>query len=170
MMSKTPPVTRKVCLLGRLAVGKTSLVRRFVENVFDEKYQTTVGVSIHTKTVRLEQQDVKLIVWDIAGFEQISNYARYLRGSHGCLWVADGTEPASWRKLLAIRQTHRLTHDLPGVCLVNKHDLLDDWLISHGELDDLQALYDTVLFTSAKTGENVEKAFMTLAEKLLTTS
>ncbi len=163
----TPTLTRKVCLLGRLAVGKTSLVRRFVENVFDEKYQTTVGVSIHTKHITLGEQQLKLIIWDIAGFEQVAHYSQYVRGSHGVLWVADGTEPASWHKLQAIRQAQPALHTLPGLCLINKHDLLDQWRIDHDDLDGLQKDFSALLFTSAKTGENVEKAFLLLAQQLL---
>lgn len=162
-----PVLTRKVCLLGRLAVGKTSLVRRFVENVFDEKYQTTVGVSIHTKRVTVGTQPLKLIVWDIAGFEQVAHYRQYVRGSHGVLWVADGTEPASWHKLLAIREAQASLQNLPGMCLINKHDLLDQWRISHNDLAALQSRFGSVLFSSAKTGENVEKAFLDLARHLL---
>ncbi len=167
-MSAIPPVlTRKICLLGRLAVGKTSLVRRFVENVFDEKYQTTVGVSIHTKTIELQGRRLKLIIWDIAGFEQVQHYNQYLRGSHGVIWVADGTEPASWHKLLEIRHSQAATHKLPQLCLINKHDLLDQWLITNQDLDALQAEFSPLLFSSAKTGENVEKGFLLLADQLL---
>ncbi len=162
-----PVLTRKICLLGRLAVGKTSLVRRFVENVFDERYQTTVGVSIHTKTLNINAQTIKLIIWDIAGFEQVAHYQQYLRGSHGVLWVADGTEPASWQKLLAIHQNHQSIHAVPGVCLINKHDLLDQWRIRNEDIAHLQKVFGFVLFSSAKTGENVEQGFTELAKRLL---
>ena len=63
-------ITRKVCLLGAFAVGKTSLMRRFVHGVFDERYLTTLGVKIDTKTVELDGKAVKLVIWDIEGAEK----------------------------------------------------------------------------------------------------
>ena len=61
-------IQKKICMIGDFSVGKTSLVGRFVRQSFSEKYLTTVGVKIDTKLVKLtENQDVKLILWDIAG-------------------------------------------------------------------------------------------------------
>jgi len=62
-------VAKKICLIGRFAVGKTSLVKQFIEKQFGEKYKTTVGVSISTKKLLVEDKEISLVIWDIAGFE-----------------------------------------------------------------------------------------------------
>ena len=84
---------KKVCLVGDFAVGKTSLVARFVNHTFSDRYLTTVGVSIKTKIIeRAPVGKLKLIIWDIAGEDKFSRAAeRYLHGAHGLLVVADGT-------------------------------------------------------------------------------
>ena len=76
-------IAKKVCLIGRFAVGKTSLVRQYIENQFSEKYKTTVGVRISTKTVDIDDDSISMILWDIAGFEQEGHYKHYLRGTQG---------------------------------------------------------------------------------------
>ena len=83
---------RKVCLLGAFAVGKTSLVARFVHSLFSERYHTTIGVKIDRKTVRVNGRDVNLMIWDLAGEDEfMSLRMSYLRGTDGCLLVIDGT-------------------------------------------------------------------------------
>ena len=79
-------LTKKVCIIGDFAVGKTSTVARCVHNVFSDKYLTTVGVKIDTKEVVLEDSEktVKMIIWDIAGTDRFSAVEfSYLRGSSG---------------------------------------------------------------------------------------
>jgi small GTP-binding protein len=81
-------------MLGGFSVGKTSLIKRFVESVFSEKYLTTVGVKIDTKTVDVQGRSVNLILWDIAGEDDTATIRMsYLRGCSGYLLVADGTPP-----------------------------------------------------------------------------
>ena len=79
-------------MLGGFSVGKTSLIKRFVESVFSEKYLTTVGVKIDKKTVDVQGRSVNLILWDIAGEDDTATIRMsYLRGCSGYLRVADGT-------------------------------------------------------------------------------
>ncbi len=65
-------IHKKVCLLGAFAVGKTSLVRRYVESIFDKRYQTTLGVKVDKKSLRLEDSVMTLVLWDLAGKDQFA--------------------------------------------------------------------------------------------------
>src|SRR5215211_7084781 len=98
MTATQPVVQKKICMLGGFSVGKTSLVKRFVESVFSETYLTTVGVKIDKKTVDLGERAVNLILWDVAGEDDISAVRMsyyYLRGCAGYVLVADGTRPST---------------------------------------------------------------------------
>ena len=88
----TATIQKKICMLGAFSVGKTSLVKRYVASVFSETYLTTVGVKIDKKTVDLAGRVVNLILWDLAGEDDIASLRMsYLRGSAGYVLVADGT-------------------------------------------------------------------------------
>ena len=83
---------KKICLVGSFAVGKTSLVRKFVSGIFSDDYLTTVGVKIDRKTVMVESEEVLLMIWDIAGRDDLQAIQKnYLRGTAGFIFVADGT-------------------------------------------------------------------------------
>ena len=102
---------KKICLLGSFGVGKTSLVARFVHSLFSDKYHTTVGVKIDKKTVDLGDRAVNLILWDVAGEDDISTLRMsYLRGSAGYVLVADGTRPSTLEVALSLR----IDRDLDG--------------------------------------------------------
>jgi len=158
---------RKICLLGDFSVGKTSTVRQFVESRYDEKYLTTVGVKIDTKTIHFDDRSIKLVIWDIAGTDQATPaYKSYLRGMAGYLLVADGTRPETLQATQGLQQQLQAElGDLPWVGLLNKADLVADWQISDTQREELG---DQWQVTSAKTGENVEEAFSTLARNLAT--
>lgn len=160
---------RKICLLGDFGVGKTSTVRRFVSNAYDDKYLTTVGVKIDTKELSTASgAPLKLIIWDIAGGADATPAMNsYLRGMAGYLIVVDGTRPETLEAALGLRdQLNAHLGDLPWVGLLNKADLVDQWAIDDARLEALQASGQTWLKTSALSGENVEQAFAELAGKL----
>lgn len=161
-------MAKKICLIGRFAVGKTSLVKQYIDNQFSEKYKTTVGVSISTKKLQIENIELSLVIWDVAGFEQENHYINYLRGVQGLIWVVDGTEPESLSILEIISQSIPDITKIPSLCFVNKCDLVDQWIIGDKERQQLQETFKIVLNTSAKTGENVENGFQQLAEILIT--
>lgn len=159
-------LAQKVCLIGRFATGKTSLVKQYIDNQFSDKYKTTVGVSISTKKITINNTELSMVIWDIAGFEQEGHYKHYLRGVHGVIWVVDGTEPESFKVYHEISVLLPELKDTPSICFINKHDLVEDWIVS--EEDILLLSKDTnVLRCSAKTGENVELGFQQLAEILV---
>src|SRR4051812_29872267 len=88
---RTAMIQKKVCMIGTTAVGKTSLVARFVHSIFSDKYLTTVGVKIDKKVVAPDGTEVTLIIWDLAGDDDFQRLqTSYLRGTGGYLLVADG--------------------------------------------------------------------------------
>lgn len=162
-------ISKKICLLGAFAVGKTSLARRFVESCFDEKYQTTIGVKIDKKVVAVNDQEIQLIIWDMEGRDEFTELnVSYLRGASGYLLVADTTRPDSLEVVKELqRNVEESLGDVPYLLLVNKTDLADQMRISKEQLEPLYRDHWLIFEVSAKTGKNVETAFQTLSEKLL---
>jgi small GTP-binding protein len=163
-----PMLQKKICMLGGFSVGKTSLVKRFVESVFSETYLTTVGVKIDKKTVNLGERGVNLILWDVAGDDDISTVRMgYVRGCAGYVLVADGTRPSTLGVALSLRERVEAEHGrLPFVLLLNKHDLQEQWAIDSTELDNLREAGWSVRSTSARTGQGVDDAFRELAVRV----
>jgi len=164
----TPTLQKKICMLGGFSVGKTSLVKRFVESVFSETYLTTVGVKIDKKIIDMADRTLNLILWDLAGEDDTSSLRMsYLRGSAGYVLVADGTRPST---LEVARSLHRRVEadfgPLPFVLLLNKNDLQEQWGISDKDVEDLRGNGWWVRSTSARTGEGVDDAFRTLADRV----
>ena len=164
----TATLQKKICMIGAFSVGKTSLVKRFVESVFSETYLTTVGVKIDKKTVELSNRIVNLILWDLAGEDDISSLRMsYLRGSAGYLLVADGTRPSTLEVALSLRQRVEVEFGpLPFVLLLNKNDLREQWAIRDEEVEGLRRDGWWVRSTSARTGEGVDDAFGALADRV----
>ena len=159
---------RKLCMLGGFAVGKTSLVRRFVHSVFSDTYLTTVGVKIDKKTVELAGKTVNLILWDLAGEDDLASLRMtYLRGAAGYLLIADGTRPATLDVALSLNQRVEAEFGkLPFALLLNKSDLRDQWVIGDAEIAGLNERGWWIRSSSAMTGEGVEEAFRDLAVRV----
>jgi small GTP-binding protein len=159
---------KKVCMVGLFATGKTSLVQRFVHSRFSERYLSTVGVKIDRKEVEVDGAGITLLLWDLAGrdgFEDIT--PSYLRGSHGILYVADGTRRETWEQLSGLRTLARdAAGDVPSVLAINKADLTDQWALARSEEQQLATEWDVVR-TSAKTGDGVEEIFRRLGRGTL---
>lgn len=169
MSEPLPILQKKICMLGAYAVGKTSLVSRFVRSIFSDKYQTTVGVKIDKKTVRLGDQALSLILWDLVGEDDyIQVKMSYLRGSSGYLLVADGTRRATLDKAIELqKRAEGELGKLPFILLINKLDMMDDWEIKETDLSTLSATGWHVVATSAKTGVGVQETFLALGQKTL---
>ncbi len=162
-------IKKKITMLGAFAVGKTSLVQRFVRSIFSEKYHTTIGVKIDQKIVQLDHQDVNLLLWDIHGEDEFQKVKpAYVMGSAGFFIVMDGTRKNTMNiglDLLAMAQ--KVAGNVPFIILINKSDLKSDWEITDSDINNLTNKGYSVILTSAKDNIEVEKAFLTLAKKLL---
>ena len=158
---------KKICLLGAFGVGKTSLTRRFVDSIFSDTYLTTVGVKIDKKTVAVNGNSVNLLIWDIAGEDEVSAVrTSYLRGAAGYLLVVDVTRAQTLAVAKSISErVAKEVGDVPFLCLLNKTDV-EEWDISDAHIEEIELQGWTVLRTSAKTGAGVEAAFSDLARRI----
>jgi small GTP-binding protein len=162
---------KKICMMGAPGVGKTSLVRRFVDSVFSEKYLSTIGVKIDKKTMELPEATVNLMLWDLQGEEAFQSVRlQYLRGASGYILVADGTRPDTLEVAVGLQENAAgRSDDLPFVLCLNKADLWNQWTISATQQEWLKDKGWTVIQTSARSGDGVEDAFHSLATRMIGT-
>jgi len=161
----------KVCLVGDFQVGKTSLIRRFVLDQFDERYLETIGTKVSKKIINVDNPDqdgilrVKLMVWDIMGRKEFGDLLReaYFYGTKGIVAVCDLTRPETVDSLREwIDSVMRVTGEVPVHVLANKADLEHE--VDEKVVADLAASYGSPYhLTSAKTGKNVEVCFADIA-------
>ncbi len=174
--AETKRYKAKVCLVGDAAVGKTSLVRRFVLDQFEDRYLTTLGTKVSKKALRLDgaagaaDVDVDLMIWDIMGqpgFRELLKDA-YFYDAKGVLAVADLTRATTLEDLRNwIRAVESVTGKVPVVVAVNKADLSANAQFSEAEAKRLaEEMQAGLFFTSAKTGANVEDAFRELGRRV----
>lgn len=169
-------IKKKICLIGSFAVGKTSLLGRFVHNRFDDKYLTTIGMKTSKKTFPPVQDPISgsvvqyaFLIWDIAGMEKFDTLAmNYYRSASGALAVADLTRIETIARLQDICDRFRSVS--PGAQLLiigNKLDIFqqdrETMILLKKTVSNLSAEY---LLTSAKTGQGVEQAFLELAKRI----
>lgn len=166
-----PVVQRKVCMLGATAVGKTSLVRRFVESIFSERYQATIGVRIDRKLVTVGGTDVSLLLWDLQGEDEFQRVRMsYLRGASGLIYVVDGTRRETLDTVGDLRTVVRESiGDVPSILLINKSDLGERFAFDGAMIEALGPGPLPTLRTSARTGDRVEEGFHALVTAMLDT-
>src|SRR5262245_52616875 len=118
-------IQKKICMLGAFAVGKTSLVSRYVNSIFSDKYHSTVGVKIDKKAMSVDGHDVTLMLWDIAGQDDFQTVQpSQLRGMSGYLLVADGTRRGTLEVARQLQvKAMQAVGDVPFILLLNKSDL-----------------------------------------------
>src|SRR2546421_12941157 len=166
----------KICLVGEAAVGKTSLIRRFVLDDFDDKYIQTLGTKVSKKEMTMAhpygdgELKVDMTIWDIMGqkgFRELLKEA-YFYGARGILAVCDVTRRKTLEDLDDwIEGVYSVTGKIPIEFLGNKIDLKDQIQISEDDMVQAARAYDSPFhFTSAKAGVNVENAFQSLAERV----
>lgn len=162
-------IQKKVCLLGGYAVGKTSLVARFVNSIFSEKYLSTVGVKVDKKQVAVDGRDVTLMIWDIYGQDEFQNVLHsQLRGMSGYVLVVDGTRRTTLETAERLSEmATQVAGSVPCVLAINKADLVADWEIDDAAIFKLVERGWTVFRTSAKSGDGVEEAFGRLTRAML---
>lgn len=181
MHSPAKVVSQKICLIGDFGVGKTSLIRQFVDRQFSDKYLSTVGVKISRKLVSINNlsdntpvdlKQLQLIIWDIEGSTRFKAIApSYLQGAKGALIVGDVTRQSSMQNLKDHVQLFQSINPTSSVIIaLNKVDLID-----RNERENLLQSIPTefanlnisIHTTSAKTGEGVDETFQKLARQML---
>ena len=169
----TKKIAFKILLLGPGAVGKTSLLHRFVKNVFAEKYILTIGVEFLSKKIKIKKKHVKLIIWDIGGQKKFKFlHERFYVGSRGALLVFDLTNYQTFEEMEEwLAEAYEILDEkIPFVLIGNKSDLIDEVgeTVDSSEArkfaEDKGSIY---IETSAKTGENVEEGFTELTTRML---
>lgn len=168
----------KICLVGEGAVGKTCLIKRFVFDTFSDKYIVTMGTKITkinkliTHPLKGTPTKVRMLIWDIMGqqgFRQMLQDA-YFYGCQGAMAVCDITRRNTMSLLDEwVKAVYSVAGEIPMVFLANKCDLKDKAQLCLDELEYFSSKYERphAFFTSAKTGENVDLAFETLGEEIL---
>lgn len=159
-------IAKKVLLVGNFGVGKTSLIRRFVLNEFSEDYISTIGVRVSTKIVSVNKEEIKLLIWDVAGTNADEKIPKaYFLGASAAMYVFDLSREETYSNLQNQIDVVKQLSNLQNITIVgNKKDLLLE--------DEIEDVIESIplkvdLITSAKENENVEIAFKKLAKQSL---
>lgn len=155
-------------MLGATGVGKTSLVRRFVESLFSERYQATIGVKIDRRLVEVDGAQVSLLLWDLQGEDDLQRVRlSYLRGASGLIYVADGTRPETLDTARSIQAGAIETiGQVPSLLFINKSDLEQAWQVSDADIASRGPSGVDTLRSSAREGTNVETGFERLVRAM----
>ncbi len=174
-MAEDESIQKKIILLGDGAVGKTSLIRRFVVDKYDDKYILTIGTKITAKSMQIGIDkkifDLNLQIWDILGqkgFTKLHNSS--FKGTDGVILVADITRKDTLISLARywIPKVQNMVGDVPLLILANKSDLTDEAEFNEDIVKSFAALFNaSYYFTSAKVGENVHQAFYDIGRKIM---
>ena len=145
------------------------MVGRFVQGIFSAKYLSTVGVKIDKKEIKFGDQDVLLLLWDLAGEDSRTQVqTSYLRGAAGYFLVCDGTWSESLVTAMSVhKRALEAVGNIPVVLVINKSDLWDKFEITQPTLEKLEVEGWKIKLTSAKTGDGVEEMFQMLLEEVM---
>ncbi|HEY9710093.1 MAG TPA: Rab family GTPase [Oculatellaceae cyanobacterium] len=169
-------ISKKICMVGDFGVGKTSLIRRFVDGQFSDQYLSTVGVKISRKAMELsavnpqDKVNVQLLIWDLEGHTKFKGIApSYLQGSSGAIVVADVSRNETIERISEhIKLFFSVNQKGSIIVALNKSDLVDEekleklvQIVHNQGLERVSAIYQT----SAKTGLYVDEIFQQLAYK-----
>ena len=161
-------------MMGDFAVGKTSLVRRFVYDEFSDSYLTTIGVKVTKKDIESDNAKASLLIWDIAGSDRFNIVSpEYIKGATGGIIVADLSRESTIESIqMHLDMILSINPDAVITVALNKADLVSDNKVkidlteTQKKVASLKGCWACFL-TSAKTGENVEEIFKNLTDKIL---
>ena len=159
-------IAKKVLLVGNFGVGKTSLIRRFVLNEFSEEYISTIGVRVSSKIIQIENEQIKLLIWDVAGTSDDEKVPKaYFLGASAAMYVFDLSREETYINISAKVDVVKELSGLQNITVIgNKKDL-----VTSDEIEQIKKIVTLPidLITSAKENENVEDAFKELAKQTL---
>jgi len=160
---------KKIILIGNFSVGKTSLIRRYVENSFSDKYLTTIGVKISKKSLIIDKDKIILLIWDIEGALDHKKGVNktYLKGANAAIVVTDVLSENIESSLdMHLSDLYSVNGDIPTLIAINKIDMDEDFEIDLKELRKSHPFVVGVIFTSAKNDINVEEMFQILSKEI----
>ena len=160
----------KVIFAGDPAVGKTCLIRRFVDNYFKESYLPTLGFEISVKALQVASQTIVFSVWDVEGQQTFDSFRlRYYQGSHGFLLAFDMTSRKTFENLSKwFADIKEICPHAPFVLVGNKYDLPMHAVTTEEIIAKVEEFGAAgFVLTSAKTGEGVLEAFTMLGKSLI---
>jgi Ras-related protein Rab-1A len=161
----------KILLIGDSAVGKTSLLLRYVDDVYNPEFKTTIGVDFKISTMELDSKIVKLQLWDTAGQDKFRNIvASYYRGANGIIIMYDITNRESFDNVRRWYDETRsyLQEDIPKLLVGNKVDVASQRSVDLADAADLaNSLGMQYIETSAKTNTNIKEAFTSMTRSIL---
>ena len=170
-MTTEPSVTFKILTIGESGVGKTCILRRFVENKFLKNHLATIGIDFKTKTLTINNQEIKLKIWDTAGQERFRNITtQYYKGADGIVLVYDVTDEASYEKIKdwmdqILSNTQK--EDIGLVLLGNKCDMEPRNVTEEQGNKMAEELKISYFETSALTGQGIKEAFEQLTRDIM---
>lgn len=161
----------KILTVGDGSVGKTTLLQRYVDGLFKEDQQMTIGVNFYLKRIQIDDFDIALQLWDFGGQERFRFLLKkYVKGAAGALLLYDLTNPVSiesadeWVKLVRMHNVN-----LPIILVGTKYDLVNPKTIDNNLSNSVEAEFNlvAVIKTSSKTGRNIEGLFDILIRDML---
>jgi small GTP-binding protein len=171
-MVETKQMMKKMCVIGEAAVGKTSLIRRFVYDRFSDRYIATIGAKTSAKEIKIlsDNKDVnlQLQIWDLIGLRSFGKVQRKAyKGANAAFFVLDKTRKSTWLSFNSwLLSLYKVAGEIPVIVLVNKNDLVCKF--KNSEIEDYYKRYGfQCIFTSAKTGQGVNNAFYSLGELMI---
>ena len=163
----------KLILIGSSGVGKTSILQRYIQKIFNDDYTCTIGVDFFMKSMKIDDKLIKLQLWDTAGTEKFKSITTgYYRGANAAFIVFDLTSRKSFESVSEwIENYYKFSnpdYERHVILIGNKSDLKNERIITEDEIDDFVKLNKIKYFeTSAKNGENIDDTFLFIAEQLM---
>jgi small GTP-binding protein len=168
----------KIIIIGKSGAGKTSFVNKWIKNTFDETYKSTIVSEYSSKIIKYADKIYHINLWDIAGQDHNIIITRtFSKNAHGCITMADATEPISlqetikWKKALDDSENFPDQGKVPNILIENKVDLIEGKDANdNSKLEEFakENGFDGCFKTSAKTGLNINETINKLMSIIVT--
>lgn len=170
-MENKNTIFKKIIIVGEPAVGKTSLIKKFMSGRFSTDYKVSIGTNMFIKELDLDSgMNIKLQIWDIAGQERWTEMRHiYYKGTHGAIIVGDLTRKKTFEQIenFWCPDLNKYCEGIPRILLANKEDLVKNISIEELKTYRRKINAKSIIYTSAKFGANVDKAFKVISELII---